>query len=124
MLRRSIIALLLTSWLIPGVAHEETERYIPIGQSPGISGKYSYLGPIRSIDRAQQAVIVEDASGQRAVKVTPRTRIYLDRSASGLTNLTGSFEDCRIGYTVEIKYVDARTKDEADWIKVRVSEKP
>ena len=122
MLRRSIGALLLTFCLIPAVAHEETERYIPIGQSPGISGKYSYVGPIQSVDTAQHAVIVEDSSGRHAIKVTPRTRIYLDRSASGLTNLTGHFEDCRIGHTVEIKYVDYRTKDEADWIKIRVSE--
>jgi hypothetical protein len=121
MLRTSIVALLLIAWLIPGVAHEETERYIPIGQSPGISGKYSYLGAIRSIDRTQPAVVVEDASGQHAIKVTAATRIYLDRSASGLTNLTGSFEDCQVGRTVEIKYADFRTKDAADWIKVRVS---
>jgi hypothetical protein len=122
MLRRSVIALLLVSWLIAGVAHEETERYIPIGQSPGISGKYSYLGPIRSVDQAQRTVVIEDRSGPRTVSVTPRTRIYLDRSASGLSNLTGKFEDCRIGNTVEIKYVDFRTKEEADWIKVRSGE--
>lgn len=121
MLRVSVVVLVLMTWLVPGVAHEETERYIPIGQSPGISGKYSYLGPIRSIDQAQHAVLIEDSSVRRAVKITAGTRIYLDRSANGLTNLTGSFEDCRVGQTVEIKYVDFRTKDAADWIKVRVS---
>jgi hypothetical protein len=122
MLQRSVIALLLGSWLIAAVAHEETERYIPIGQSPGISGKYSYLGPIRSVDQAQHTVVIEDRSGPRAVRVTARTRIYLDRSASGLSNLSGKFEDCRIGNTVEIKYVDFQTKEEADWIKVRSAE--
>lgn len=121
MLRASFVALLLIAWLIPGLAHEETERYIPIGQSPGISGKYSYLGAIRAIEQTPPAVVVEDASGPRAVKVTAATRIYLDRSASGLTNLEGSLEDCRVGQIVEIKYVDLQTKDAADWIKVRVS---
>ena len=31
-------------------AHPEAERYIPIGKSPGISGKYSYQGPIAMVD--------------------------------------------------------------------------
>ena len=45
--------------LLCGVSHvhgqKATERYIPIGQSPGLSGKYTYIGSIECID-AQNSV--------------------------------------------------------------------
>ena len=97
-----------------------TEQFIPLGQSPGISGVRSYIGPILSVDARNRTFTVRgpDATGTQTIKVVARTRIWLDRSAQRLTNLVGSMTDVQVGRRVEVTFVDDKTKDTADWIKV------
>lgn len=102
-------------------AQETTERFIPVGQSPGISGTRSYLGAIVSVDLQRKTFTVRDAQGLRTIKVAPGTRIWLDRSAQQLTSLDGGMTDLAVGRRVEVLYVDDRRKDTADWIKVVVA---
>ena len=102
-------------------AQETTERFIPVGQSPGISGTRSYLGEIVSVNLQRKTFTVRDAQGLRTIKVAPRTRIWLDRSAQQLTSQTGSMTDLEVGRRVEVLYVDDRRRDTADWIKVVVA---
>lgn len=99
----------------------ETERYIPVGKSPGMSGKYSYHGEILAFDNVTRTLTVGDSEGSRTIKLSDRTRIWLDRSGLRQTNLTGSESDLRVGSTVEIKYVDYERMEEAHWIKVVVT---
>ncbi len=55
------------------------------------------------------------------VKLTERTRIWLDRSMLESTSSSGSFEDCLLGRTVEVKYEDPSRRELADWIKVQIT---
>lgn len=125
MFRRSfpgtiVLAILLSA--STGLSQESTERYIPIGQSPGISGEYSYMGMVNQVDRDSRAVQVEGNEGMMTIKLTDDTEIYLDRSQLKKTNLLGSMDDLRPGQRLEIKFVDYEKKEAADWIKIAVTE--
>ena len=101
-----------------GVAGQQaTERYIPIGKSPGISREYSYVGKIVSVDRDTMTLVVEDDRGRHTFKVTEATQVWRDRSKRRRPALAGTYSDCRVGRQVELMY----TKDDkkvARWIKI------
>ena len=100
-----------------------TERYIPIGQSPGVSGKSSTIGTITEVDHDARTVTVRrEEGGTRTYKVTDDTHIWVDRSDWKLTNLGGTYRDCVVGQRVEImhRYGDEST---AYWIKVEARDK-
>jgi len=101
---------------------KQTELYIPIGQSPGISGKYAHIGKIEKTDPARRAITIAGASQNYAVTITERTRIWLDRSKLRMTTLTGGYTDLQVGRRVEVKYEDPDRKPLAEWIKVEISE--
>lgn len=100
----------------------ETERYIPLGQSPGLSDKYTLIGVIEKFNVQEQTISVVGPSGTRTVKITNRTRIWLDRSKLKLTNLKGSSTDLKIGRRVEVMYEDYDRKEFAEWVKVQITE--
>jgi hypothetical protein len=100
---------------------KETEQYIPIGQSPGVSQKYTSIGAIAEIDPGQQTITVSEQAGPRTVKIAEKTRIWLDRTKLKQTNLRGSFADLQKGRRVEVKYVDPEQRDVAEWVKVEVA---
>ena len=108
-------------------AHEMTERYIPVGQSPGLSGKYTLIGKVQTIDARDRTVAIAGSTGTSSAKITERTRIWLDRSKLRLTNLKGAFSDLRPGLTVEVKLEGHRrgaSSGPAEWIKVQVPASP
>jgi len=109
----AVLAALL--WSAPLQAQKTTEQFVPIGQSPGLSGKSTYLGAIEAADSVTQTV----TAGGRSVQVTERTRIWLDRSGARQPNVAGSFADLQAGRRVEIKYEDEARRERADWIKVQ-----
>ena len=115
------LALALCAGARDAQAQETTERFIPVGQSPGISGTRSYLGEIVSVNLQRKTFTVRDAQGLRTIKVAPGTRIWLDRSAQQRTSVDGSMTDLEVGRRVEVLYVDDRRRDTADWIKVLVA---
>jgi hypothetical protein len=96
----------------------ETERFIPIGQSPGASVKMSRIGAVTSVDARTRSFVMEGADGRYSVSVPDRARIWLDRSRQKQTNLTGTFEDIKVGRRVEVKYWDAEPKKQVHWIKI------
>jgi len=98
-------------------AQQTTEQFIPIGSSPGISDRYSYIGTIVSLDRVAGTMVVESNRGTKTLKVTPATRIWLDRSKSRKTNPAGTYEDCEVGRSVEVMY-DHDDESAAAWIKI------
>jgi hypothetical protein len=101
-------------------AQRTTEQFIPLGQSPGISGVRSYIGPIVTVDVRNNTFTVQGPAGLQTIKVVARTRIWLDRSAQRLTNVVGSMTDVQAGRRVEVTFVDETKKDTADWIKVAI----
>jgi hypothetical protein len=120
-MRRYVLGLLigLLAGLSLAFAQEATERFIPIGQSPGLSGSHTVIGEIQGGD--YEAGRIEVAAGGRVynVDVTERTRIWIDRSAFKLSALTGKIKDCQRGLKVEVKYEDEQNGGAADWIKVQ-----
>lgn len=44
-------------------AQQTTEQYVPIGQSPGVSGKYSYIGKIVEVDQVAHTITVQSERG-------------------------------------------------------------
>ena len=101
---------------------KETERYIPIGQSPGLSQKHSSIGEIAEIDARQQTITFTEPAGRRTVKIAEKTRIWLDRTKLKQTNLRGSFADLQKGRRVEVKYEDPAHREVAEWVKVEVTQ--
>src|SRR5437870_6073785 len=107
-IRRFVVALVGMSVFLGGgppapSAQEMTERYIPVGQSPGLSGKYTVIGKIQTTNARDQTVAIVGTTRSWSAKVTEKTKIWLDRSKLRLTNLKGTFSDLRPGATVEVK---------------------
>lgn len=116
----SLIIAVSASVLSGAWGHPATERYIPIGKSPGVSGQYSYLGTIEAVDVDGRRVGFDYPEGLHWVRIVDRTRIWLDRTRLGQTNVPGRVRDCVPGRTVEIKFEDAERREVAEWIKIRV----
>lgn len=99
------------------LAHPAFERYIPIGESPGLSGSGTYIGRIREATEADYTLVVqgEDRS-RRTIRVVPSTDVWVDRSRRRRPNSAGGFDDCRPGRRVEVLlHADS---NEARWVKV------
>ena len=99
---------------------QTTEQYVPIGQSPGISDEYSYIGNIVSVDRDAHTLTVRGERGTKTLSVLPGTRIWLDRSNVRKSNVTASYSDCEVGRKIEVMY-DHDDQDVADWIKIEAT---
>jgi len=103
--------------LVTGTAHgqQATERYIPIGKSPGVSSDESFIGTITDIDYAIHRMEVTGPEGRISVNPAESTRYYLDRTKRKMTNQTATFQDCEVGLKVEIK---VKADGSVDWIKI------
>ena len=120
-MRRYLLGLLigLLAGLSLALAQEATERFIPIGQSPGLSGSHTVIGEVQGGDYEVGRIAVAADGRVYDVEVTERTRIWIDRSALKLPALTGEIKDCQRGRKVEVKYEDEQKQGAADWIKVQ-----
>jgi hypothetical protein len=104
-------------------AQRATERYVPIGRSPGLSGKRTVIGTVGAVNAKARTLTCAHATGTATVKVTDRTRIWLDRSKDKLPSIAGTLADFIVGRPMEVRYVNDERKPgaEADWIKVQVA---
>jgi hypothetical protein len=118
------VALMLLVAAPGAFGQRATEVYIPIGQSPGVSGRTSVAGTIATIDRWQRTLVIADGATRHTAVVTADTRIWMDRSGLALPNLQGTFGDLQEGLRAEMKYAAdaAREGGVAEWIKVGVSD--
>lgn len=120
-----ILAIGVVLWGSPPYAHGQkaTEMFIPFGQSPGLSGKYTVIGTIKTVDARNRTITIAGPSETWSAQITDRTKIWLDRSKLRLTNQKGTFADLRKGQLVEVKYEDTTRegKGPAGWIKVQVT---
>ncbi len=118
--RYSIAASLLFCALIGSsvsYGHQNNEQFIPIGQSPGMSNKLSYIGNIIEIDRAANTLVIKSNRGTKTIRIISSTRFWLDRSKIKQPSLEASFNHCTVGSRGEVKY-DRKDKNIADWIKI------
>lgn len=102
----------------PALAQKSSERFIPIGQSPGLSGSVTLLGSVRAMDVASgQLTIALDGGGHQTIQVNPQTRLWLDRSEARAPSTTCEKSDLRPGVRVEAM-PDKSTPGLAEWVKV------
>jgi hypothetical protein len=100
-------------------AQKTTEVYIPIGQSPGVSGKYSLMGRIDAVNMSDSTVTIkQDAGGKTTIRITAACAIYLDKSKLKLSNKKGYCADIKQGMMAEAKYKDNKPGGPVEWIKV------
>ena len=114
------IALMLADVPV-AVGQQTTEQFIPIGESPGLSGVVTYVGEIVAIDPGASSLTMRRPgdAGAATVTVADDTRIWLDRSTIGLPNVTGNFADLTIGGVAEIHFRDSEQRRTAAWIKIQ-----
>ena len=98
-------------------AQQTTEMFIPIGMSPGVSNKVSFLGEVSAADRTAKSVSIRVDGSSKTFSIAPSTRIWLDRSKAGKPNIDGSFDDLETGRRIEIRY-DPEDPAVAGWIKI------
>ncbi|MCI0660458.1 MAG: hypothetical protein L0220_05235 [Acidobacteria bacterium] len=98
-----------------------TEQFIPLGKSPGVSGKSTWIGTVEKVDGQNKTLTVKTDSYVKTLKVSDQTHIWLDRSKARLSNIKGGFTDLKNGRKVEVKYLKGR-ETEAEWIKIEVAE--
>ena|SRR5580765_719852 len=99
-------------------AQKSTEMYIPIGQSPGLSGKSTIMGKIMKINSSERSLQI----GEKWVKISNQTHIWLDRSQLKAPNLVGTYADCSQGLLAEAKLVN-KDITVAEWLKLQVTQK-
>ncbi len=116
----AFILLALAAGALPLHAQRQTERFIPIGQSPGISGVTSAIGTIEAADTVAMTLRIAAEAGPVTVRYTAATSIWLDRSEQRQSAGVGGPADLVAGRRVEVKFVDAERREVADWIKVAV----
>ena len=103
---------------VPAGAHMATERFIPIGQSPGVSHILTEVGKIDAVDAARKSITVVTPSGTLVIGIRKDSIIWLDRTKLKQSNLVGGFADLKSGSTIEVKFVDRNRKKFADWVKI------
>lgn len=117
---KSLLLVCMIWGVSPANAQQTTEQYIPIGRSPGVSDKYSYIGNIVAIDRKTRTITVEDRGEIRTIKVTAETRIWFDRSKVRRENIVATYGDCEVGLRVELMHVRG-DENVAAWIKIEAT---
>ena len=105
-------------------AHRATERYIPIGASPGVSGKLSVIGTVEEMNALEEWMRIKDGEKTLTIKCNEKTRFWLDRTGIKKTNVVGSITDCMYGRRMEVRFVDDdHGACVAAWIKIEITGK-
>jgi hypothetical protein len=120
-LARVVLALAtLWCWTPWAQAQKATEVFIPIGQSAGLSGKLTLIGKIAAVDPQNRTITATDETGTHTVRLSERTKIYVDLSLQRSPNRPGTLADLRTGLLTEVKFEgNDRSKGVAEWIKVQ-----
>jgi len=115
-----VIVVVALAGVSEAFGQQATEMYIPIGQSPGVSGKSTLLATIESVDPGKRTLTVSGPAGSRKFQLADRTLIWIDRSAQKQRNQTGTLADLQRGRKVEIKPDEGAGQAVAKWIKVQL----
>jgi hypothetical protein len=114
---KSLILLVGAVMAMSAAGHQETEIYIPIGESPGISHIKSQIGRIQSVVAAQTGFTIQVQDSAKYFAFDKSTKIYLQYATPGMRNRLGGYADCQAGRTAEVYAADDGT---VRWVKVLV----
>ncbi len=129
-MRKILSAIIVTAVCVSAVwlgneavvyGQQTTEQFIPMGKSPGVSGKLAWMGVIEQVDDRNRTITIKTDSASKTIKLTDKTRIWLDRSKMRTRSIKSSFADLKKGSKVEVKWVKDN-ESEAEWIKVEVAQ--
>ena len=116
------LLLLMSVLTLSSQAQRATEKFIPINQSPGLSGEVTVLGKVEQLQLQEQVITVIEAGGEsRNITCTEKTRVWLDRSADRKPAQDGALRHCQVGRRVEIKFQDNDPAKPAEWVKVQMT---
>jgi hypothetical protein len=123
-LNKFVLAALLAGGASAVLGQKSNEILIPIGQSPGLSGKHTVIARVQSLVASDRSMTLMDATGGAvAVRPNAQTAIWLDRSHLKLPNRKGDFADLRKDMMVEVKFRNNdRAAGVAEWIKLQAAE--
>jgi hypothetical protein len=113
-----LVALTAVTVTVPAAAQRMTERFIPLGKSPGVSGVTAYMGTISAVDASRRTVTITGPQGAITIKLSDSTWIWLDRSGQRQPTVAAKLVDLQVGWMAEVKYLDPAKKEGAEWIKV------
>lgn len=120
-LKKIIIISIFTGISVDLSAQTMTEIYIPLGKSPGVSGKYSLIGRVESFNMLDSSMTIMLNTGSRKnMIVTSVCYIYLDKSKLRLSNKKGYCADIKKGLLVEAKYFDNKPDRPVEWLKIQI----
>lgn len=121
-MRLVISGAILLSISLAAQAQKETEVFIPVRKSPGISGKFSLIGNVQTVNAKDSVITIKTESSDeiKNIKVMAATLIYLDKSSLKQTNQKGMLSDIKQGLMVEIKFKDNKATGSCEWIKVQL----
>lgn len=102
-------------------SHEQTERFIPVGQSPGLSDKHTFIGTTETVNFQKKVLKVKGKDETRQVRFSAKTKIWMDRSKLKKSNTIGNIGKLKKGQRVEVKYIENKHKRDAEWIKIDAS---
>jgi len=122
--RIKIILLTITLvWIYSfSIAQKSTEIYIPVGKSPGISGKYSTIGRVEAINLTDSTITITIAGelGNHTIKCAKDTKIWVDKSSIKQFNKDANLIDIKIGSIIETKYKGNKSDALVEWIKIQI----
>jgi hypothetical protein len=118
---RAVVLAALLATATAGFGQQATERYLPMGQSPGVSGKTAVMGTIVGYEGEFLVIASPAYATPQRVRLLPATRIWLDRHALQETSTSGSVRDLAPGRRVEIGFRDAARRDTAEWVKIEAT---
>ena len=119
---KTFILISIFCWLSSEIyAQKMTEIYIPVGQSPGVSGKYSLLGRVEAVNRNDSTVtIIKESGSKTTFRITAGCAIYLDKNKLKLRNSRGYCADIKPGMKAEAKYKDNKPDGPIEWLKIQI----
>ncbi len=122
--RIKIILLTITLvWIYSfSIAQKSTEIYIPVGKSPGISGKYSTIGRVEAINHTDSTITITIAGelGSHTIKCAKDTKIWVDKTSIKQFNKGANLIDIKIGSIIETKYKGNKSDALVEWIKIQI----
>jgi hypothetical protein len=116
------ITIILLAIVTVASAEKATELFIPIGKSPGLSGKYLVTGRIEQVNAQNKTISMSGEAGEYTVRISDQTMIFLDKSKMKQANQYGNFSDFKKGTVVEVRFEKDERGQPAEWVKIQMSQ--
>ncbi len=117
------VGCMVTVGAASALAQKTNEIHVPIGQSPGLSGKVTLIARVQAVSAGERSLTLSSSEGAaQRVNTNAQTMIWLDRNKLKLSNRKAEFAELRTGALVEVKFRgNDRAAALAEWIKIEAA---